>query len=85
MKYRLDSPFRYVAAQARRFFAWLLDYRTLVSDREWGHRRAICEKCEFLKDEHCTVCTCPVDAKAYLAMERCPKGKWSRIWRRQKH
>ena len=87
---RWDSPFRYLAAQARRLFAWLLDFETLVTDQEWGVRMERCLRCEELvNNEQCRICSCYVDAKAFLALERCPKNKWKRIWRRkhngQKH
>jgi hypothetical protein len=78
------SPFRFLAAQVRRGWAWALDYNTLVTDEEWGFRRGKCANCEELVNgEQCRICTCFVDAKAYLAMEQCPKGKWKRIWRRK--
>lgn len=81
MIFRLDTPFRWLAAQARRFFAWMLDYETMVSDAQWGERRAQCSACEELvNDEQCRICTCFVDAKAMLALEQCPKKKWRRVW-----
>lgn len=78
---KFSTPFRYVAAQARRFFAWVFGFETLVTDAEWGARIAECEACPHLKDEQCEICTCFVDGKAMLALERCPKKKWLRVWR----
>lgn len=88
MIFRWHSPFRWLAAQVRRAWAWMLDYETLVTDAEWGARRAECDLCEELVrddegNEQCRICTCFVDSKAYLALERCPKNKWKRIWRRK--
>jgi hypothetical protein len=81
MIFRWSTPFRYAAAQARRLFAWMFDYQTMVSDAEWGRRRAICSSCPHLvNDEQCAICTCFVDAKAMLALERCPQKKWERVW-----
>lgn len=78
---RWHTPFRFLAAQARRVFAWMMDYETLVTDAQWGERRGICSQCpELVNDEQCRICTCYVDAKAMLALEQCPKKKWRRVW-----
>lgn len=85
MIFRWHTPFRFIAAQTRRLFAWMLDYETLVTDAQWGERRGKCSVCEELvNDEQCRVCTCYVDAKAMLALEQCPKKKWLRVWTKRR-
>lgn len=85
MIFRWQTPFRYLAAQGRRLFAWMLDYETLVTDAQWGERRGKCSVCEELvNDEQCRICTCFVDSKAMLALEQCPKKKWPRIWTKKR-
>lgn len=85
MIFRLSSPFRYLAAQARRFFAWIFRYETLVTVPEWVARMEVCRSCPSLvEDRYCGICTCDVDAKSFLATEQCPKKKWLRVWRRKK-
>lgn len=82
---RFSSPFRYLAAQVRRFFAWIFRYETLVSPEEWAARVEKCAACPHLVDgQYCGVCTCGVEDKAFLATEQCPKKKWLRVWRRKK-
>lgn len=51
MIFRWHTPFRFIAAQARRFFAWMLEYNTLVTDAQWGERRAQCSVCEELVND----------------------------------
>lgn len=56
----------------------------LASDEEIIRRHDICQGCEFLKDNACTKCGCPVNrAKKYIsklswANEECPIGKWGK-------
>lgn len=84
MIFKFSMPFRFLAAQCRRGYAWFLDYETLVTDAEWGARRGECEGCpELVNGEQCRICGCFVDAKAMLALEKCPKNKWKRVWRRK--
>jgi len=84
MIFRWDSPFRYTAAQLRRFFGWFFNFETLVTDKEWGERMGICNTCpELVNGEQCRVCTCMVESKCMLALEMCPLNKWKRVWRRK--
>jgi len=84
MIFRWDMPFRYLAAQGRRCFGWFFDFETLVTDQEWGARRGQCDRCaELTNDDQCRLCGCLVDAKAMLALEKCPINRWKRIWRRK--
>ena len=47
-------------------------------------RREICKNCEYIKDKwlgiikekSCVICKCSIPKKTYLAMSKCPKGKW---------
>lgn len=54
----------------------------MASDEEIARRFAICQTCEFLKDNACTKCGCPVVrerkfiSKLSWANESCPIGKW---------
>ena len=56
----------------------------MASDREVIRRHDICLGCEFLQDNACTQCGCPVSrVKGYVsklswADQECPAGKWGR-------
>lgn len=56
----------------------------MASDAEILRRHDICMACEFLKDNACTKCGCPVvRAKKYVsklswADSECPVGKWGK-------
>jgi hypothetical protein len=57
----------------------------MASDEEIIRRHDICLGCEFLKDNACTKCGCPVvRAKQYVsklswADSECPVGKWGPV------
>jgi len=57
----------------------------LASDEEIIRRHDICMACEFLKDDACTKCGCPVvRARKYVsklswADSECPVGKWGPV------
>jgi hypothetical protein len=56
----------------------------MASDEEILRRHDICLACEFLQDNACTKCGCPVSrAKKYVsklswADSECPVGKWGK-------
>lgn len=54
-----------------------------VSEEVYRRRLAICEVCEFFRDNHCLQCGCrmagDVIAKARWTNEQCPAGKWEII------
>ena len=53
-----------------------------ATDEEVERRYAICQGCEFLKNDACTKCGCPIArrkkfiSKLSWANEKCPVGKW---------
>lgn len=54
----------------------------MCTEEEVARRFAICQGCEFYKDNACLKCGCPVQrekqflSKLSWANERCPVGKW---------
>lgn len=56
----------------------------MASDEEIIRRHDICLTCEFLKDNACTKCGCPVSrvagyvSKLSWADQECPIGKWGK-------
>lgn len=54
----------------------------IASDEEIEKRFSICQTCEFLKNNACTKCGCPVNrekkfiSKLAWADQKCPIGKW---------
>jgi hypothetical protein len=49
---------------------------TLVSKDKETARKSICQSCEFLKNNRCSVCGCNYQFKVKLETWTCPKGKW---------
>lgn len=53
-----------------------------ATDEEVERRYAICQGCEFLKNDACTKCGCPIVrrkkfiSKLSWADQKCPIGKW---------
>lgn len=43
-------------------------------------RGRMCEGCDFAKEGVCGKCGCLIMAKVMLATEKCPVGKWKRVW-----
>lgn len=69
------------------FKAWLLHtyasvagYKTLASPELAQVRFRRCELCQFHREGICLKCGCLVEAKVLLATEKCPIGKWRRVW-----
>lgn len=56
----------------------------MASDEEIIRRHDICLTCEFLKDNACTKCGCPISrvagyvSKLSWADQECPVGKWGK-------
>lgn len=56
----------------------------MASDEEILRRHDICRACEFLKDNACTKCGCPIVrerqyvSKLSWADQECPIGKWGK-------
>ena len=77
-------PFTFVAAMCRTGWARLRGYEVLATRTEQEIRELICDGCPFFDGEQCEVCGCLIMAKTALATEKCPKGKWPRIWRKKR-
>lgn len=82
---KIFTPFQFIAALARTFFANALGYQALAPVEVWEKRLEQCMNCEELIEEtqQCAVCTCFIDAKTSLALEQCPKKKWLRVWKKR--
>lgn len=48
----------------------------LVDSDTKNKRLEICKSCTHNVENQCEVCECLIRAKALLATETCPKGKW---------
>lgn len=42
----------------------------------YQERKSICESCPDLKGSRCGICNCPIQTKARVKNEKCPKDKW---------
>jgi hypothetical protein len=54
-----------------------------VDVQTWRTRR--CEMCDFFQDGACQKCGCSVFAKTMMATEKCPVGRWNRVWIRKQN
>lgn len=75
--------FRFFSAWARTTWARWRGYETLASPSIMALRFNQCVPCEFFVDGVCTACDCLVQAKIMLAMEKCPKKRWQRVYTRR--
>lgn len=56
------------------------NYETIAPEGVQLFRTHQCEACDFNDEGQCQRCQCLILAKAMMAQERCPVGKWSRVW-----
>lgn len=82
MIFRWSSPFRVFGALVRLAYARARGYETLASPLVESNRLSLCFACEHYDEaqEQCRICTCLVRAKVLLATEKCPVGRWQRVW-----
>ena len=75
-----------VAAAGRVVGAVATGQPVLVDAATKAARLAVCGRCELLAGNRCDACGCFVEAKAALATEDCPKGRWPlRVFWRYPH
>lgn len=55
-------------------------YEVLADPFTAGHRWLKCQHCPFFDGAQCEVCCCLAEAKAIIAVEKCPKGYWEAKW-----
>jgi len=83
--FRWDSPLRLMWAGVKSACVRFIGLRTLTTVKERDSRLDICDGCEEQTDDgQCRVCTCFTLAKASLTMEKCPLGKWGRVWQKRR-
>jgi hypothetical protein len=71
-------------AASRAAWARLRGYELLVTPGEREARLDRCDWCEHLTQcSQCRLCTCLVAGKTWLAMEKCPAGRWKAVWRKK--
>ncbi len=69
----LASWFRHKVADAR-------GYVTIAPGAVQAGRNGHCELCIHSDGFACDVCNCLIIAKVSLAQEKCPIGKWDRVY-----
>lgn len=77
------NPFRLLVSWCLHTFASINGWETMASFRNQRERDAICQSCPSYSDGICQKCGCLTLAKQSLALEKCPDGKWGRIWRKK--
>jgi hypothetical protein len=55
-------------------------YQVLAPLKDQLGREITCRCCEFFSEGQCNKCGCLIMAKTMLATEKCPVGKWGRLW-----
>jgi len=58
---------------------WALEGFPMRSSAEIDRRLAICQACDFLRNNECLKCGCPTEgliSKLSVATEQCPEGFW---------
>ena len=81
--YDLKMPFRLAWAVIKTGWRTFRGYRALTTPEEQSERLNECNFCEELTVlRQCRVCKCFVDEKTLLTSEKCPRGKWWQINKR---
>lgn len=75
---------RFIGAYFWVRWAKLRGYEVLASPAAQERRNSMCASCDFFKDGLCSECGCLTVAKTMLATEKCPVGRWGRVWLRKK-
>lgn len=76
MKLTKQGISNFVSAVGRVASATMNQDPVLVDSSVKRKRLDICKICEHNVSNQCNICECLVIAKAILATENCPKGKW---------
>lgn len=71
-------------AWARTQWAKTRGYQVLAPIKDQLGREISCRCCEFYKDGECQQCGCLIMSKTMLTMEKCPVGRWGRLWLKKK-
>lgn len=80
---QFPNPFRLAWSWCVSAWANYRGFSTTTNAPEQAFRWSQCDPCPFNEDGQCQKCSCLVLAKIGLTMERCPDGKWGRIWRKK--
>ena len=64
---------------ARALSAFVADGLTTVTEQQYKERLAVCEQCNYRKDNRCLKCGCQLLWKARGRAFTCPVGKWPAI------
>lgn len=82
---KVPNIFRFLTAVFRSIYARLAGFEVLVPAEIEEKRLDTCFTCPFFDEnlEQCKICGCYARAKAILALEKCPIGKWNAVWRKR--
>lgn len=75
---------RFICAMARHQWAHWKGWEVFASDSVQDARSVVCGHCRFNEDGQCSVCKCLILSKTIMALEKCPRGYWPRVWVRKK-
>jgi len=80
----IGMAWRFVRAMLRFQWAKWRGYETIAPVGVQEYRNTQCEKCAYDQGGQCALCDCLVLAKTMMAQEKCPVGRWSRVWIKRK-
>ena len=81
---RLDMLPRSLAAVWRTLKFRLFGYQVVVSPESQAWRAELCSCCPHRVEEQCGKCGCFIEAKTWLAAEKCPVGIWQPLRRKKR-
>jgi len=76
---------RFIGAYWRAKVAKWQGYDPIAPTIAQNRRLEICNMCDFFQDGECLKCGCSVVAKTMMATEKCPVGRWKRLWIRKRN
>jgi len=72
--------FRFVRSFFINQWAKWAGYDPIAPEHVINGRYRMCDNCDFANGGNCEKCGCLLMAKVMLSTEKCPIGKWGRVW-----
>lgn len=78
---KFPNPVKLLSTVLVALYARWCGYETLAAPYTRRYRFRKCRRCSYNPDGYqCSACSCLIEAKISLNTEKCPKGRWNRVW-----
>jgi hypothetical protein len=80
----IKMTWKFICAMARHQWAKWRGWEVITPRAPLAFRERQCAQCSANEEGQCLVCKCLVLSKTLMALEKCPRGKWNRVWVKRK-